>query len=168
VPDLKSAIRNVPDFPSPGILFRDISPLLRDHFVATLDALDGLFSAGEWLQVDAIAGVESRGFILGAALAARRGKGFILVRKAGKLPPPVIALDYQLEYGKAALEMQRGAGRIVLIDDVFATGGTLSAAARLCEASGHEVLALATLIDLQLVADFHWRGRPLRSVLHFD
>src|ERR1700735_2954562 len=79
MPDLKQAIRDVPDFPRAGILFRDIAPLLRDHFEATVDALDGLLSAQEWREVDALAGIESRGFILGAALAHRRQKGFVLV-----------------------------------------------------------------------------------------
>jgi adenine phosphoribosyltransferase len=103
--DLKSAIRDVPDFPSPGILFRDIAPLLRDHFEDTIRALDGLLSDAEWRETEAIAGIESRGFILGAALAARRGKGFVLVRKKGKLPPPVVDVSYDLEYGSGVLEM---------------------------------------------------------------
>src|SRR6202044_3430381 len=99
MPDLKQAIRDVPDFPRAGILFRDISPLLRDHFEATVAALDALFTAEEWSAIDALAGIESRGFILGAALAARRRKGFVLVRKQGKLPPPVVDVAYDLEYG---------------------------------------------------------------------
>ena len=86
--DLKRLIRDVPDFPRPGILFRDISPLLREHFETTIVALDSLLTEAEWSEIDAVAGIESRGFILGAALAARRRKGFVLVRKQGKLPPP--------------------------------------------------------------------------------
>jgi adenine phosphoribosyltransferase len=167
VSDLKSLIRNVADFPQPGILFRDISPLLRDHFAATIEALDSLLTATEWSLIDAVAGIESRGFILGAALAAHRGKGFVLVRKAGKLPPPVVARNYQLEYGEASMEMQRGRGRVLLVDDVFATGGTLLAAAQLCEESGHEIGALATLIDLALVPALRWREQSLRSVLRY-
>jgi adenine phosphoribosyltransferase len=107
--ELKQAINNVPDFPRPGILFRDISPLLRNHFDATVQALDALLTEQEWSGIDALAGVESRGFILGAALAMRRGKGFVLVRKQGKLPPPVVDVAYDLEYGSGVLEMQRGA-----------------------------------------------------------
>src|ERR1700682_3665474 len=114
--DLKQAIADVPDFPRPGILFRDISPLLRDHFDAAIRALDALLTDTEWSETDALAGIESRGFILGAALAMRRGKGFVLVRKQGKLPPPVVDVEYDLEYGSGILEMQRGEGRLMLID----------------------------------------------------
>ncbi|HEY3254089.1 MAG TPA: purine phosphoribosyltransferase family protein, partial [Polyangiaceae bacterium] len=112
--ELARYVVDVPDFPSPGILFRDISPLLRSHFAATVQALDGLFSAAEWAGFDAIAGIESRGFVLAAALAIQRGKGFVPVRKKGKLPPPVVDRSYELEYGSGVLEMQRGQGRLLL------------------------------------------------------
>src|ERR1700678_4055103 len=105
--ELKRLIAEVADFPRPGILFRDISPLLREHFDATMQALDSLLTVEEWNHIDALAGVESRGFILGAAMAARRRKGFVLVRKQGKLPPPVVDVAYALEYGSGVLEMQR-------------------------------------------------------------
>jgi adenine phosphoribosyltransferase len=165
--DLKRAIRDVADFPSPGILFRDIAPLLREHFDATIRALDSLVSEDEWRETDAVAGIESRGFILGAALAARRGKGFVLVRKKGKLPPPVVDVAYGLEYGTGVLEMQRGNGRLVLVDDVLATGGTLTAAANLCEQAGYQVKALAVLIELHIVAAYAWRGLPARAAVHY-
>ena len=165
--ELKQAIADVPDFPRPGILFRDISPLLRNHFDATLKALDALLTEKEWDSIDALAGIESRGFILGAALAARRGKGFVLVRKQGKLPPPVVDVAFKLEYGSGVLEMQRGAGRLVLIDDVLATGGTMSAAAGLCERAGYELHALAALIDLNMVRNYAWRTLRLRAVLNY-
>src|SRR5271163_1853171 len=139
--DLKKVIADVPDFPRPGILFRDISPLMRHHFDATLRAMDALLTEREWGTVDALAGIESRGFILGAALAARRGKGFVLVRKQGKLPPPVVEVAYDLEYGSGILEMQRGQGRLLLIDDVLATGGTMTASAELCLRAGYQVSA---------------------------
>jgi adenine phosphoribosyltransferase len=165
--DLKREVRDVPDFPKPGILFRDISPLLRDHLEATIDAMDGLLTAAEWGAIDAVAGIESRGFILGAALALRRDKGFVLVRKQGKLPPPVVDVTYDLEYGSGVLEMQRGSGRLVLVDDVLATGGTLTAAADLCQRAGYQLNALAVLIDLHIVAGYSWRDLPLRACIDY-
>jgi adenine phosphoribosyltransferase len=161
--DLKQVIRDVPDFPRPGILFRDIAPLLRDHFEATLEALDDLLTPQEWDAVDALAGIESRGFILGAALAVRRRKGFVLVRKQGKLPPPVVDVAYDLEYGSGVLEMQSGQGRVLLVDDVLATGGTMTAAADLCERAGYQLKGLLVLIDLRIVADYSWRNLRLRA-----
>jgi adenine phosphoribosyltransferase len=168
VTDLKQLIAAVPDFPKPGILFRDVMPLLRGQFEPTIAALDALLSEQEWLSIDAVAGIESRGFILGAALALRRGKGFIPVRKQGKLPPPVTSLAYELEYGTATLEMQPGTGRVLIIDDVVATGGTMAAAAELCVRSGFTVQALAALIDLQLIPPLRWRGLALRPALVYD
>ena len=165
--DLKRAIRDVADFPKPGILFRDITPLLRDHFDATIHALDGLFSNAEWEETDVVAGIESRGFILGAALAMRRHKGFVLVRKQGKLPPPVVDVAYDIEYGSGVLEMQRGNGRLVLIDDVLATGGTMTGAANLCDRAGFQVKAMAALIDLHIVKDYSWRDLRLRAAIDY-
>jgi adenine phosphoribosyltransferase len=166
--DLKRFVVAVPDFPKPGILFRDIMPLLKSQFEPTIAALDALLTDSEWAQIDAIAGIESRGFILGAALALRRGKGFIPVRKQGKLPPPVSDLSYQLEYGTATLEMQPGTGRVVLVDDVMATGGTMTAAAQLCVQSGFELSALVALVDLKLIPPFRWNGLSLRTALAYE
>lgn len=165
--DLKQHIRDVPDFPKAGILFRDIAPLLRHHFDDAIDAMSGLLDSRQWSDIDAVAGIESRGFILGAALALRHGKGFVLVRKQGKLPPPVVSAPYHLEYGTGVLEMQQGNGRLLLVDDVLATGGTLRAAAHLCGFAGYEVTRLMVLIDLKLVPDFQWEGLPTFSVIQY-
>ena len=165
--ELKQAIAAVPDFPRPGILFRDISPLLRNHFDAAIRAMDALLTDAEWNAIDAVAGIESRGFILGAALAMNRGKGFVLVRKQGKLPPPVVDAAYGLEYGSGVLEMQRGEGRLLLVDDVLATGGTMTAAADLCQRAGYQVHALAALIDLNLVANYSWGALRMRAAINY-
>lgn len=159
-------VTETPDFPKPGILFRDFSPLLRHQLPATLDALDALLSADEWRPIEVVAGVDARGFMLGAALAARRGLGFVPVRKAGKLPPPVQQLAYQLEYGEAVLEIHPGSGRVLLVDDILATGGTLGAAARLCSQAGYELSAIMVLADLGL-RQGPVEGLPVRSLLKY-
>jgi len=166
--ELKDYVTSVPDFPRPGILFRDISPLLRSHFARTIDALERLFEPAEWAAVEALAGIESRGFILAAALAERRGKGFVLIRKQGKLPPPVLDAPYGLEYGVGVLEMQPGSGKLFIIDDVLASGGTLAAAAKLASRAGYDVTGLAVLLDLKLVSEFSWRALPARSAITYD
>jgi adenine phosphoribosyltransferase len=129
--------------------------------------LSALLDTHEWSQVDAIAGVESRGFILASALAQQHGKGFVLVRKKGKLPPPVVALAYGLEYGEGVLEMQPGRGRLLLVDDVLATGGTLLATAALAERAGYTISHSIVLVDLQLQPPFQWERPPVRAALHY-
>jgi adenine phosphoribosyltransferase len=165
--ELRELVAEVPDFPKPGILFRDISPLLRERFTETITALDALFTEDEWRGVDAVAGIESRGFILASALADRRGKGFVLIRKKGKLPPPVVDVAYDLEYGAGILEMQTGRGRLLLIDDVLATGGTIAASVALSRQAGYTVGGIGLLIDLGLAPGFSWDGFLPRSVLKY-
>jgi adenine phosphoribosyltransferase len=165
--ELRELVVDIPDFPKPGILFRDITPLLRQRFHATITAIDALFSAGEWAAVDVVAGIESRGFILAAALAERRRKGFVAIRKKGKLPPPVVDVAYDLEYGTGVLEMQEGRGRMLLIDDVLATGGTLAASVTLSRQAGYEVRGIAVLLDLGFAPGFNCDGLAARSVLEY-
>ncbi|PIR34025.1 MAG: adenine phosphoribosyltransferase [Alphaproteobacteria bacterium CG11_big_fil_rev_8_21_14_0_20_44_7] len=165
---LRSHIKDVPDFPKPGIIFRDISPLLREHFGETIAKMAELLSEKEWAEIDIIGGIESRGFILAAGLAAVKQKGFVKIRKKGKLPGRVVVKSYGLEYGEDALEMQYGSGRILLVDDVLATGGTLAAAAELAKQSGHDVKAFSCLIDLNYLNDFSWNGMVCRSLINYE
>jgi adenine phosphoribosyltransferase len=151
VEHLKSLIRDVPDFPMPGILFRDVTPLLRDpHGLRSV--VDAFRERFQDQRVDAVAGVESRGFVFGAPLATALGVGFIPIRKVGKLPAETIRREYALEYGTNTLEMHADAlkpgERILLIDDLLATGGTARAAVELIEAVGGEVVSAAFVIEL--------------------
>ena len=149
--DLKHHIRHVPDFPKAGILFYDITTLLRDPagFTTTVDLLSAPYDGQ---GIDAVVGIESRGFILGAAVAQRIGAGFIPIRKPGKLPAKSIRETYDLEYGKDALEIHEDAigrgQRILIVDDVLATGGTAAAAVQLVRKLGGELHGLAFLIEL--------------------
>ena len=162
----ESHIRNIQDFPKQGIIFKDITPLLQERFSEVIEAM----SQGiDWSQIDYVVGIESRGFILGAAMAQLKGKGFIPMRKKGKLPPPVIAETYALEYGTDTLEMikEEKPGRVVLVDDVLATGGTLRAAANLCAKNKLDVKAMSLLINLTFLNKFKEEGLPVVSVLNY-
>ena len=148
---LRRWIRDVPDFPQPGILFRDITPLLRD--AAALEAtVEALAAPYRTRGVGVVAGIEARGFILGPAVALRLGVGFVPIRKAGKLPGEVARQEYELEYGASVIEVHRDAiaaqDRVLLLDDVLATGGTAAAAARLVAGLGAEIAGLSFLIEL--------------------
>ncbi|WP_309128842.1 adenine phosphoribosyltransferase [Microbacterium sp.] len=155
-------IRSVPDYPEPGILFRDITPLLADAAAlkATTEALIEPFAGA----FDVVAGIEARGFILAGAAAIAAGVGLVPIRKAGKLPRPAAGVDYSLEYGTATIEMHDDlpAGtRILLIDDVLATGGTLAAGRQLVERLGHSVAGISVLFEIDGLG-----GRDLIGDLH--
>ena len=143
-------IRLVPDFPKPGIDFYDITPLLRAHVNDVIDALLAAIPQDIFDAVDCFGAIEARGFVFASLLAGRTGKGMVLVRKEGKLPPPVANKTYALEYGTDTLEMQAGLepAKVLLVDDILATGGTLKAAIGLCKAAGHQVVGALVLLDL--------------------
>ena len=169
--DLKQHIRHVPDFPKPGILFYDITTLLRNPggLKATIDQLSGPY-VGQ--GIDAVIGIESRGFILGSAVADRIGAGFIPIRKPGKLPAKCMRESYALEYGTDALEIHEDAvqtgQRVLIVDDVLATGGTAAAAARLVRQLGGELCGLAFLIELLFLSGkAKLPGQKVYSVLQY-
>ena len=152
--DLKALIRDVPDYPSEGILFRDLTPVMADpramqYITETLS--DRLRS----LNVEALAAIDSRGFIFGAPITAALDIPFIPIRKAGKLPPPIVGVDYSLEYGSARLEMTTTAvekgQRVGIVDDLLATGGSAGAAVKLVTELGAEVVSIAFLVELEFL-----------------
>jgi adenine phosphoribosyltransferase len=150
--DLRAFIRDVPDFPQPGILFRDVTPLLKDAaaFNAALDSMQEYVASRE---ADAIVGIESRGFLFGTPLAARLGLPFVPVRKPGKLPAAHMSIEYALEYGEGQLDIHSDAllpgDSVVIVDDLLATGGTAVGAAKLVELLGARVAGMAFLIELK-------------------
>ena len=156
----------VPDFPKPGIVFRDLSPVFADGRAlrSVTDALAEPFRG----RIDAVAGVEARGFVLAAAAAYSLGVGMLVVRKAGKLPSAVLAEGYALEYGEATLEVQVGAlppgSRVLLLDDVLATGGTLRAAAQLIERAGWVVSGVSVVLELHELAGRTAVGHDVRAL----
>jgi adenine phosphoribosyltransferase len=161
--DLKALIRTVPDFPRPGVMFRDITTLLK-HPDALRAVVDGFVAAYHGRPIDKIAAIESRGFIVGAALAYRLRAGFVPIRKGGKLPAENFGQDYELEYGVDRLEVhrdgiQRGE-RVLLVDDLIATGGTAEAALKLIGIAGGSVVGCAFIVDLP---DLGGRARLERS-----
>jgi adenine phosphoribosyltransferase len=155
--DFKSIIRDIPDFPQQGIVFRDITPLLADPHGLTeiIQGFKTKLNALNLGKIDCVIGIESRGFILGAALAMSLGVSFVPVRKPKKLPAAVFRVDYSLEYGTDTLEMHCDAiasgQRVIIIDDVIATGGTAAATAKLVEQSGAELIGYGFLIELDFL-----------------
>lgn len=164
----KSLVRDIPDFPIQGVLFRDVTPLLQDAkaFSGVADDFGKMINLD---QVDLFVGIESRGFIFAAQLAAKFNKGFVFLRKAGKLPPPVLQKSYDLEYGKATLEMAPAAkpARVVICDDVLATGGTLKASIELCEKAGYKVEDILVLINLTFLNEMKFKNEPIKSLIQY-
>ena len=161
---LRSRVVDVPDFPQAGVLFKDISPLLADH-VAFAGAVDAVVAHHGRGTVDKVVGIEARGFIVAAPVAYHFGAGFVPVRKPGKLPLPTHETAYDLEYGQNVLQVHRDAfapgDRVLVVDDVLATGGTAAAAARLVAAAGAELVGLSVLMELGFLG-----GRAAFSAEH--
>jgi adenine phosphoribosyltransferase len=164
-------VRDVPDYPQPGVMFKDITPLLADAraFSEVVDGLAGAFGSGAG-SVDKVAGIEARGFILAAPVACRLGVGFVPVRKKGKLPAATFAQEYDLEYGRATLEVHQDAfapgDRVLVVDDVLATGGTAQATASLVSQAGGTVVGIAFLMELSFLSGRDkLAGLEIRSLL---
>ena len=169
---LKALVRTVPDFPKPGILFYDITTLLKDKtgFAKMIDALASHYIES---KVDLVLGIEARGFIFGPALAYRLNAGFVPVRKPGKLPAAVERVSYDLEYGSDALEIHKDAikpgERVVLVDDLLATGGTMEATVKLARQLGGEIVGLAFAVELDfLKGRERFKDLDVFSLLHYD
>jgi adenine phosphoribosyltransferase len=169
--DLRRYIRDIPDFPKPGIVFKDITPLLADGPALrwTIDQLSERYRG----TVDMVLGIESRGFIIGAALAYSLGVGIAIVRKPGKLPAQTFSAQYELEYGTDILEIHRDAfgekARVLIVDDLLATGGTATAAIQLAEHLGGEIVECAFIIELGFLGGRERLApRPVHSLLRYD
>jgi len=166
IEQIKALIRDVPDFPDPGIVFKDITPVLADPiaFSTITDLMVVRFGRG---NVDKVVGIEARGFIIASPVAYHFGAGFVPIRKQGKLPSETVAEDYELEYGSATLELHidgiTPGERVLIVDDVLATGGTAQAAASLVQRVGGEVCGIATVIELEFL---HGRERLAEHQLY--
>ena len=171
---LRDAIRTIPDYPKPGIQFRDITTLLGDAR-AFRDAVDALVQPWAGVRVDKVAGIEARGFILGGAVAHQLAAGFVPVRKRGKLPHETVRIAYSLEYGIDEMEIHKDSvapgERVILVDDLIATGGTAAAAVSLLRSIGAEVIAACFVIDLPDLGGarkIEALGVPVRSLVQFE
>ena len=172
--DLKSSIRNIPDYPKPGIIFRDITTLLGDAR-AFRRAVDELVQPWAGSKIDKVAGMEARGFIIGGAVAHQVSAGFVPIRKKGKLPHTTVRIAYSLEYGLDEMEMHEDAvtrgDRIILVDDLIATGGTAEGAVKLLRNAGAEVLAACFIIDLPELGGADKLRKlevPVRTLVSFE
>ncbi len=170
--NLKSYVAEIPDFPKPGVNFKDITPLLRDPeaFSYTIDAFYNMIKDE---RIDAVVAVEARGFIIGAPLAYKLGAGFIPVRKKGKLPGDVIGVEYDLEYGHATLEIKKDlikpGDRVLIVDDLIATGGTSVAVKQMVESLGAEIVGFAFIIELSfLKGRDKLKGYKVFSLIQYD
>ena len=171
-PRIRAAIRDVPDFPKPGILFKDITPILGDPALFA-EVIDELASRYQSMRIDKIAAMESRGFIFGAPLAPRIGAGFVPLRKFGKLPYSTVAETFNLEYGTETLEVHTDAiapgERVLIIDDLLATGGTAEAAVRLVKRIGGDVAEMAFVVELAFLGGRRrLAGIPVYSMVVFE
>lgn len=168
--DYKKLIIDTPNFPIPGVLFRDVSPLLQNA-EALQQVIHDFSKIIDLDKVDAFIGIESRGFIFASLLAAKYKKGFIPLRKAGKLPPPTVKKAYALEYGEAILEIAPNRSqektRVIICDDVLATGGTLKASVELAEAAGFQVEDLLVLINLTFLNQMGFKSQPVKSLIQY-
>jgi adenine phosphoribosyltransferase len=169
--DIRDHIGQVPDFPKPGILFYDIATLLA-HAGAWTATIDQLAEAITPFQPTKLAGIESRGFLVAAPLALRLGLGFVMIRKRGKLPGKTVAHEYALEYGTDIIEVQEGAiapgNRVVVLDDLLATGGTLNAAIDLVRSQGGDVAAAACIIELNFLKGRDRLDVPFTALVGYD
>ena len=169
--DLKLKIRTIPNFPIPGIQFRDITTLLADPD-AFNDVIERFVNHYQDEQIDLVVGIEARGFIIGAPLALRLGKGFIPIRKEGKLPGPTHGLDYELEYGTDRVEVHQDAipagSRVLMVDDLLATGGTMGVSSRLIEQVGGIIVGYAYLIELVDLKGRKHLEKPIFSLVTFE
>ena len=169
--DLKDKIRNIQDFPQEGVLFRDITTMLKDA-EGMKEAIDQMTAKLEGIDFDLVLGPESRGFIFGMPVAYNMGKGFVPVRKAGKLPAEVVSKEYALEYGTATIEMHKDAiqpgQKVVIVDDLMATGGTAKAIVEMVEEMGAEVAAMIFLIELDFLEGRKvLPGRKIEAIIHY-
>jgi len=169
---LRDLVRDIPDFPKPGVTFKDITPLLA-HPAGLLLAVEYLTQPFRSMKVDLVLGAESRGFIFGTAVARNLSAGFVPIRKPGKLPYETFSEEYALEYGTDRVEIHRDAlgpgDRVLVVDDVLATGGTMSACCKLAVALGGEVVGVAVLIELAFLnGRSQLAGYPIHSILRYD